>query len=96
MNTASICIKISAWLYLLIGGIVAASVNIYMLVPFFALALLAVAVAKSIDMQSKRAAWAGVVLLTLYSFSIFFFLGIPGLIGAYRARGEWMAWGEQA
>lgn len=97
MNTASICLKISAWLYLLIGSALSmATGSSYLLILFFAMALGVVAVAKTIDTRNRTAAWIGVVLLGLYTFSLFFFLGIPGLVAAYRSRNEWMAWGEQA
>jgi hypothetical protein len=92
MQTVSNCLTVSAWLYIALGAILDMTVSTYMLIPCFMLAFGVVAVIKGIEAEKRIAAWIGVVLLSLYSVSLFFFLGIPGLVAAYRARDEWTRW----
>lgn len=95
MNTVSVCLKISAFLYVLLGGALAFVGMPVLFVPSLGIAIGVVAVAAYIDRGSSKAAWIGVGLMVLYTFSYFFFIGIPGLVGAYRDRKDWLAWGEQ-
>lgn len=92
MNLVSICLKISAWLYIVIGSLLTFIGFTYALVPMLGIAILVVLNAKSIDAESSRAAWIGVILMTLYTFSAFFPIGLAGLYGAYRDRKIWTRW----
>ncbi|GAB1393635.1 hypothetical protein MASR1M60_17990 [Rhodocyclaceae bacterium] len=95
MKTVSICLKISAWLYILVGGVLALAGMPALIVLCLGIAIGVLIVAEYINRGSSKAAWIGAGLMVLYTFSAFFFLGIPGLIGAYRDRSNWMSWGEQ-
>lgn len=95
MNTVSICLKISAWLYVLIGGALAFAGMPALIVHCLGIAILVMVVVEYISRGSSIAAWIGVGLMVIYTISIFFFIGIPGLVGAYRDRKNWLSWGAK-
>lgn len=92
MDFVSKLLKVSAFIYVLIGGVAAIALGAYVLLACFALALAVVVVAVYIDRESKKAAWIGLGIMVLYIPSLFFWIGIPGVIAAYRTRREWAAW----
>lgn len=93
MNLVVIGLYISAFLYVAIGGLLTMmGMSVYVFIPLFGIALLAILCGKRIEAESHRAAWVGVILMAVYTFSAFFPLGAMGLYGAYRDRKVWSAW----
>lgn len=92
MRTVVICLNISVWLTFFFGAVVAFIVSSWLLLPNLAVCLLLGYCSHSIQRQSKAGAISGVVVMGLLTFSMFFPLGIAGLVGAYRNRDEWTAW----
>jgi energy-coupling factor transporter transmembrane protein EcfT len=92
MNAVSICLNIATLLIFFMGAVVAAMVSPYLMIANFAVCLLLITISKCIQQKSRKAAWSGVAVMGMLTFSMFFPIGIAGLVGAYRSRAEWTAW----
>lgn len=92
MRNVSICLNLAVWLSFFIGAATAFIVSSWLLLPVLAYCILLGYCSHSIQRQSKAAAISGVVVMGFLTVSIFFPLGIVGLVSAYRDRTNWTAW----
>lgn len=92
MSAVTLALQISIAIYLLIGVAMVILGSPFVVFPILIIVGLVGLLVHHINRQSKTAAKVGVAVMILYTLSIFFPLGVAGLVGAYRSRNDWLDW----